>query len=296
MPACLAEVTSYFSHYGIVPNHISSDAGLDYADGLPHLVFLASEMYTCVMVATSAFFPLSIPPAAAVIIIGIDRIPHINPFSSIDFSMSCLGDPVGNTRSAAASAARWPTPSPPPLPLLRPASGRPVRNSRVNIGYSADLALETDVYRVELLLLSFEKVVVPSLHFLGSADYRHSWVQDSHFCAARACSSGSFRVVHFRWAPLLGYTRAAIPTTFTFPTPKPNGGLLLVTMPSPLPARAISWMGITAPLSVARLGLMTTLMLFRLQSLFLSPSHGAHHQGPHGGWPLRGDLRGVYQL
>jgi hypothetical protein len=66
------------------------------------------------------------------------------------------------------------------------------------------------------------------------------------------------RVVHFRRVPLLGYTRAAIPTTFTFSTPKPNGGLLRVTMSSPLPARAISWMGITEPLPVIRLFLMTT--------------------------------------
>jgi hypothetical protein len=85
MPACLAEVTSYFSQHGIVPDHRSSDAGLDYADGLPHLVFSASEMpvdncTTCVMVATSAFSPLSIPPAATVIITKIGRIPHIDPF------------------------------------------------------------------------------------------------------------------------------------------------------------------------------------------------------------------------
>jgi hypothetical protein len=32
------------------------------------------------MVSSSAFFPLSVPPAAAVIIIGIGRIPNINPF------------------------------------------------------------------------------------------------------------------------------------------------------------------------------------------------------------------------
>jgi hypothetical protein len=84
-PACLAEVTSYFSQHGIVLNHMSSDAGPDYADGLPHLVFLASEMpvdncTACVMVATSCFSPLCVPPAVAVIITGIGCIPHINPF------------------------------------------------------------------------------------------------------------------------------------------------------------------------------------------------------------------------
>jgi hypothetical protein len=82
MLACLTEVTSYFSQHDIVSDHMSSDAGLDYADGLPHLVFSASEIpvdncTACVMVATFDFFPLSIPP---VIITGICRIPHINPF------------------------------------------------------------------------------------------------------------------------------------------------------------------------------------------------------------------------
>jgi hypothetical protein len=35
--SCLAEVTSYFSRHGTVPAHMSSDVGLDYADGLPYL-------------------------------------------------------------------------------------------------------------------------------------------------------------------------------------------------------------------------------------------------------------------
>jgi hypothetical protein len=63
MPACLDEVISYFAQHDIVPDHMSS--GLDYADGLPHLVFSVIEMpvdncTACVMVATSAFSPLSI--------------------------------------------------------------------------------------------------------------------------------------------------------------------------------------------------------------------------------------------
>jgi hypothetical protein len=62
---------------------MSLNAGLDYADGLPHLVFSAAEMSVdnctaCVMVATSAFSPLYVPPAAA--ITGIGHIPIINPF------------------------------------------------------------------------------------------------------------------------------------------------------------------------------------------------------------------------
>jgi hypothetical protein len=77
----------------IVPDHMSSDAGLDYADGFPHLVFSASEMSVenCVMVVTSAFSPLSLSPAAAVIITGIGRIPYINPF---------LGELIGSLAMA----------------------------------------------------------------------------------------------------------------------------------------------------------------------------------------------------
>jgi hypothetical protein len=64
---------------------MSSDAGLDYADGLPHLVFSAAEMpvdncTVCVMMATSAFSPLSVCPAVAIIITGIGRIFNINMF------------------------------------------------------------------------------------------------------------------------------------------------------------------------------------------------------------------------
>jgi hypothetical protein len=64
---------------------MSSDVGLDYADGLPHRVFTTNEMAVdnctaCFMVATSAFFPLYVSPAVAVIITGIGRIPNIIPF------------------------------------------------------------------------------------------------------------------------------------------------------------------------------------------------------------------------
>jgi hypothetical protein len=64
IPPCLAKVFKYFQQHGITPDHMSADAGLDYADGLPHLVFTAAEMpvnncTACVMVATSAFSPRS---------------------------------------------------------------------------------------------------------------------------------------------------------------------------------------------------------------------------------------------
>jgi hypothetical protein len=41
---CLAEVHENFRENGITPDHMLSDAGLDYADGLPHLVFSAAKM------------------------------------------------------------------------------------------------------------------------------------------------------------------------------------------------------------------------------------------------------------
>jgi hypothetical protein len=111
---------------------------------------------------------------------------------------------------------------PPPLPLPLPASGHPVRNSRVNMGYSADLALETNVNQVGLLPVSFEKVVVPASTPWGLPTTATPGSKTLTFArtGVRACSFRSFRVVHFRRAPLLGYTRAAIPTTFTFSTPK----------------------------------------------------------------------------
>jgi hypothetical protein len=95
----MAEVYEYFREHGITPDHMSSDAGLDYADGLPHLVFSAAKMpvdncTACVMVATSAFSPLSVPPAAAIMITGIGRIFNINPF---------LGELIGDRTMALIS-------------------------------------------------------------------------------------------------------------------------------------------------------------------------------------------------
>jgi hypothetical protein len=51
--------------------------------------------------------------------------------------------------------------------------------------HSADLPLESDVNSVGLFPSSFVKVVTPGLNKLGPADYRFSWVQDSHFCSGR---------------------------------------------------------------------------------------------------------------
>jgi hypothetical protein len=62
-----------------------SDVGHNYTDGLSFLVFSSSKMpvdncTACVMVATSAFSPLSVSPAAAVIITGLGHNPNINSF------------------------------------------------------------------------------------------------------------------------------------------------------------------------------------------------------------------------
>jgi hypothetical protein len=156
-----------------------------------------------------------------------------------DFSLLCLGRPAEGTGYEARRAARSSLPYTSPSPLPPPASGRPVRDFRVNMGYCTDLPLESDVNSVGLLPSSFVKVVTPSLHKLRPADYRFSWVQDSHFC------SGGGKGLFFSVSPdrilpagtLTGSTRAATPKTSTLPTPKPSGGLLKVTMSSLLPAR-----------------------------------------------------------
>jgi hypothetical protein len=67
IPSCLAKVIECFQQHDITPDHMSSNEGLNYADGLPYLVFTKNEMVVnnrtaCVMVATSAFSPLSVPP------------------------------------------------------------------------------------------------------------------------------------------------------------------------------------------------------------------------------------------
>jgi hypothetical protein len=63
IPSCLAKVIECFQQHDIPPDYMSSDAGLNYADGLFFLIFSSSEMpvdncTACVMVATSAFFLL----------------------------------------------------------------------------------------------------------------------------------------------------------------------------------------------------------------------------------------------
>jgi hypothetical protein len=74
----LAKVIDYFSQHDIAPDHMSSYAGLDYTDGLFHLV--VDKFIACVIVVDSPSSPLAVSNAAAVAITGIGCIPNIDPF------------------------------------------------------------------------------------------------------------------------------------------------------------------------------------------------------------------------
>jgi hypothetical protein len=104
--------------------------------------------------------------------------------SIINFTLLCLGLPAKGADYEAYLAARSPLPSPSPNPIPPPASGRPVRDSRVNMSHFADLALEPDVKRVGLLPFSFAQEVVCGLLILETAEYHHSWFHDSQFCTS----------------------------------------------------------------------------------------------------------------
>jgi hypothetical protein len=157
--------------------------------------------------------------------------------TDIDFSLFCLGMPAEGTGSEARRATRSPLPSPSPSPLPPLASGRPVRDSRANLGHSADLPLESDVNSVGLLPSSFVKVVTPGLHKLGPADTAFPGFKTLTSAPAgeMAFSSRFLQVVPYPRVPSSGSTRAATPKTSTLPTHKPNGGLPIVTMSSTSP-------------------------------------------------------------
>jgi hypothetical protein len=92
LPPCLLPVVTFLREQNITPVLMSSDASFEYAGGPPSSVFNNTELAVanctaCIMVADS-FFPLSGPPAVAVIIHGIERIRHGNPF---------IGELVGGT-------------------------------------------------------------------------------------------------------------------------------------------------------------------------------------------------------
>jgi hypothetical protein len=80
LPPCLLSVVAFLREQNITPVLMSSDASFEYAVGPPSSVFKNTELAVanctaCIMVADSSF-PRSGPPAAAVIIHGIERIRH----------------------------------------------------------------------------------------------------------------------------------------------------------------------------------------------------------------------------
>jgi hypothetical protein len=104
LPPCLLPVVVFLREQNITPVLISSDASFEYAGGPPSSVFTNTELAVanctaCIMVADSSF-PLSSPPAVAVIIHGLERIQHGNPL---------IGELVGGT---GMSHLRLPFPSP----------------------------------------------------------------------------------------------------------------------------------------------------------------------------------------
>jgi hypothetical protein len=85
LPPCLAPVRNFLVEAGITPSHMSSDAGFSHTGGLPSSVFTLSQpevsnCTACFVVACDKFDPGNSPPAAAIIIKGIERIKLLNPF------------------------------------------------------------------------------------------------------------------------------------------------------------------------------------------------------------------------
>jgi hypothetical protein len=79
LPPCLVPVRNFLVEAGITPSHMSSDAGFSQTGGLPSSVFTLTQPEVCV-VACDKFDPGNSPPAAAIIIEGIERIKLLNPF------------------------------------------------------------------------------------------------------------------------------------------------------------------------------------------------------------------------
>jgi hypothetical protein len=78
--SCLASVRNFLVEAGITPSHMSSDAGFSQTGGLPSSMFTLSQpkvsnCTACFVVACEKFDP----PAAAIIIEGIERINLLDP-------------------------------------------------------------------------------------------------------------------------------------------------------------------------------------------------------------------------
>jgi hypothetical protein len=85
LPPCLAPDRKFLVEAGIIPSHMFSDAGFSQTGGLSSSVFTMSQpevsnCTACFMVACDKFDPGNSPPAAAIVIEGIERIKLLNPF------------------------------------------------------------------------------------------------------------------------------------------------------------------------------------------------------------------------
>jgi hypothetical protein len=103
LPDKLKDIVSYLEENNVVPTHMSSDAGLDHFTGPPSSVFrvgpqLANRFSACVIVVYATFFPLKRHPAVAIVIEGLERIPHLNSFIEVrNAEWPCLSSGVATT-------------------------------------------------------------------------------------------------------------------------------------------------------------------------------------------------------
>jgi hypothetical protein len=164
------------------------------------------------------------------------------------------------------------------------------------MGHSADLSLESVVNFVGLLSSSFVNEVIPDLHTLGPADYRFSWVQDSHFCSGGR--KGLFFSVSPGGYPPRGYPHWGV-LGLRYQNPPPYLPPSPVTMSWLLPTRVALWMVRTAPPYVVRIGL-TTISNYATASLHttlrLLPPAWSLSPKTYSRGVFRRSLRGLYQL
>ena len=84
-PPCLLPVLQFLEEANITPEFMSSDAGFTFAPSPPSVFFTQPQLdvancSACIMIADESFDPEVTPPAVAVIIEGIERLPHLNAF------------------------------------------------------------------------------------------------------------------------------------------------------------------------------------------------------------------------
>jgi hypothetical protein len=101
------------------------------------------------------------------------------PDCTIDFLLFTL--PSAGMSGAPSAGVVAPTSR---VSLKPPLVSRPKRSTRVNMGYTAELALLLDVSTMGRLPPSFQvnRVSEDVQYEQGSQDFKDSWVQPSHFC------------------------------------------------------------------------------------------------------------------